>query len=419
MRIAFIGPLPPMIGGIVAHTRGAVAALRSAGHEVDAIGYARLYPRWLTGDRPGSPARGAAGSTALDPYRPYSWARTARRLRGSAPDVVVVQYWNPLQAPALRSLLGGCGGARRVVVCHNVVPHEPIPGARWLLERLLRSADVAMFHSINARAAASGIGGAAARSVAAMPLLLAGGSDGLRAPSEILGIDDARAPTVVCLGHQRAYKGLNDLERSWRLLLAERRTHAGRLVIAGEALGTRRQLQRLARLPGVQVVPRYLDDAEMAWLLAGANLAVLPHRWGAQSGLFPTALALAEAVVATEAAASAALPDLPRRAGLSQVPPGDSRALASALGAALVGATVPSGTTRHALRQARWNSYLGAVPRSWQPFVLAIEGLLAGESGSNLKGERSVAKGGVGVAVGTGPTCYHAPAPRAAGHRES
>lgn len=413
MRVAVVGPVSPLIGGIVAHTQGMQTALLRAGHEVRIVGFRRLYPRWLAGDRPGSVVSPVPTSRHnLDPYAPRSWRDTAHSIREWVPDVLVVQYWNPLHAPALRALLAGARPAVRAVVCHNVAPHEWMPGAGCAVRQVLGAADAVVFHSDHAKEAARSLGGTAKRIVVPMPLLVPAEAAVPVAPPELRELAAHRDRLVVHVGHQRGYKGLDVLERAWRRLARSGAVDA-RLVVAGEPLGAKRALRRISTLPRSNVIARYLSDAEMAWLLGHADVAVLAHKRGSQSGLLPAALALAGTVVASSAAATTTLPAAGRRAPLAIVAAGDASALADAVSGFLRSAVCEPGESLCAARQERWSGYPEQADKSWIPLVQAIERLgQAGESNFTARG--AVAKGVVSAAVGPGFTWYHARSPQAA-----
>src|SRR4029453_11044780 len=49
--------------------------------------------------------------------------------------------------PPRRPPRQGARGVRRVVICHNVVPHEPFPGERTLTRSVLANADLLVTHA--------------------------------------------------------------------------------------------------------------------------------------------------------------------------------------------------------------------------------------------------------------------------------
>src|SRR5205814_870972 len=71
----------------------------------------------------------------LDSVGPRSWWRVAAL--AAEGDVAVFEWWHPFFAPALAAVatLLGRRGVPTIVVCHNLEPHEPMPGGA-LLARL-------------------------------------------------------------------------------------------------------------------------------------------------------------------------------------------------------------------------------------------------------------------------------------------
>jgi glycosyltransferase involved in cell wall biosynthesis len=106
----------------------------------------------------------------------------------------------------------------------------------------------------------------------------------------------ADAPSFVNLGRLRAYKGLDLLRDAWRLL--QPRFPKARLLVAGEG-DAEALAPGLSALPGVELRPGWLGEAEMARLIAGADAVVLPYREASQSGVAPLAHGFGVPVVAT------------------------------------------------------------------------------------------------------------------------
>ncbi|MFZ0161784.1 MAG: glycosyltransferase, partial [Kineosporiaceae bacterium] len=100
MRIAVVGPTHPHKGGVAAHTTHLAHRLAEAGHEVELISWARLYPRRLyPGEQsvPGGVAEAPPFASTTYPLRwdrPLTWWLTGRRVRRH--DLVVI----PLVVPA-------------------------------------------------------------------------------------------------------------------------------------------------------------------------------------------------------------------------------------------------------------------------------------------------------------------------------
>ena len=138
VRIALVGPTHPYKGGVAVHTTGAAHRLAAAGHDVDLVSWARLYPSPAVPGRadrarrrPGAcrPTRARSGCCAGTPPAPgggpgagcagttlwSSWSRWSRRTPRRC------SRW-PARPPR--------GAGPGVVLAHNVVPHETHPGGR-------------------------------------------------------------------------------------------------------------------------------------------------------------------------------------------------------------------------------------------------------------------------------------------------
>jgi glycosyltransferase involved in cell wall biosynthesis len=340
LRIALVGPTHPYKGGVAAHTTETAHRLAAAGHDVDLVSWARLYPKLLY---PGEQAV-PAGGPDLPPFdrttaplrwdRPASWWRAGRALRDH--DLVVVVIVVPAQVPALLTLVRSARRGRRcqvVVLAHNVVPHETHPGGEWLMGRLLATADATFVHSAEqGRLAAEH--GAARVAVADLPPHLPGGAPGRRQRAEEREAHRGRAQEenapvrVLALGMVREYKGI-DL-----LLEAAREVPGVLLTVAGEQWGAAgEKVRRLAAEPGLRERVRlrggYVPGSEVPRLLAEHDMLALTYRHATASQNVLLANAHGLPVLASRVGT---FPDQVRDGvdGLL-VPPGDRAALVEAL----------------------------------------------------------------------------------------
>ena len=288
MRIALVGPTHPFKGGVAAHTTATAHELAAAGHQVELVGWQRLYPRRLYPGKLSVPG----GEAELPPFprtsrrlrwdRPWSWWRTGRELRGV--DLVVLVMVIPAQVPALLTVARAARSGRRsgvggrpvvVALAHNVVPHETHPGGRRLAGLLLRATDAVLVHSPGqARLAAEH--GAGRVAVAELPPHLPGGAP--TSPAADRPPRSAAEPVrVLALGLVRDYKGV-DL-----LLRAAREVAEVRVTVAGEAWGRAgERVRELAADPAlagrVRLCPQYLPAAEVPALLLDHDLLALTYR---------------------------------------------------------------------------------------------------------------------------------------------
>ena len=211
-----------------------------------------------------------------------------------------------------------------VLTAHDILPREPRPGQRAAQRRLYSRVDAIVVHSEHGRdrllreAGADPAKvrvirhGAFTRYLDVVPRL----PPELAAPAP----PETHAPPVVLFfGLIRPYKGLDVLLDAWRRAAPE-----AELWVVGRPRGVALPADPPA---GVRVVPRFVDDAELAAVFARADVAVLPYREIDQSGVLFTALAFGVPLLLSDAGG---FPEL-LGAGAEIVPRGDPGALAEAL----------------------------------------------------------------------------------------
>jgi glycosyltransferase involved in cell wall biosynthesis len=251
--------------------------------------------------------------------------------------VVVV----PVQVPALlvlaRAVRGrrvrdagrpGRAGPTVAVLAHNVVPHEPHPGDRALVRRILRAADAVVVHSAAMADQVRAIAGSGTRvAVTDLPPHLPGGVPE-RVPGQVRRHDGGGPVRVLCLGMVRDYKGI-DL-----LLEAAREVPGVEVTVAGEQWGAPgERVRALAAEPGlagrVRLRAGYVPGAEVPALLAAHDVLALPYRSATASQNVLLAHAHGLPVLATRVGTF----EQQVRDGVDGllVPPGDVAALADAL----------------------------------------------------------------------------------------
>ena len=236
------------------------------------------------------PTYSSAAGFALGFLRvPGLAARLRRQAQAFGADVVVstmTHLWTPLIAPGLKRR-----GLRYVPMVHDAEPHPGDPGMLWEW-RLTRELDAAESAIAFSDAVAAGIRRRRPGLVVhRLPLgaLLPDAAPAAPRPA-------GQGVRFVNLGRMRAYKGLDLLRDAWALF--HPRFPQARLLVAGEG-DVEGLAPGLSSLPGVEVEARWLSEAEIASMIGGADVVVLPYREASQSGVVPVAYGLGVPVVAT------------------------------------------------------------------------------------------------------------------------
>jgi glycosyltransferase involved in cell wall biosynthesis len=335
--IALTGLAPPFRGGIAHYTLHLAAALSQLGR-TRLFAWRRQYPDLLF---PGTTQHDASplglpvqAVRVLDPMRPWTWIEAARLIQRLGPGRLVHQWWHPWFAPATWTLLRMIAARSMpiTVICHNLLPHEPVAAARAAVRTALAPADRIIVHGRSEAETARGWWPSAEVVVHPHPPYhgLARSSLDSRQARARLGLP-AAGPLILFFGHVRAYKGLGDLIEAMAGVV--RHVPAARLAVAGEFYEPVQEYERqvLGLGLGGNVLLRdgYVPNADVGAWLSAADLVALPYREATGSGILPLARSAGVPVVSTRVGD---LPDLMQegRDGLL-VPPGDSAALSRAI----------------------------------------------------------------------------------------
>lgn len=335
MKVALVGPARPFRGGISQYNTQLYFHLRQR-HEVLLLNFSRQYPSFLFPGRtqleefPGE----VLGERLIDSVQPLSWRRAGRRIREFRPALVLFQSWHPFFAFAYGSLLRSLRKQplNRIILCHNVFPHERLAGRlgkgleRLLLRALFSQADGFLTHSSEMAREIRGLGTSGPIRLIGHPVYPQFGAG--RGPTPV---SPKQTPLrLLFFGNIRPYKGLDLLIRSLSLLPPDL---TWELRVAGEFYGNERELKRLARQLGVdrsiQWESRYIPDQEVAEHFRWASVLVAPYREASQSGVVPVAYQFELPVITTRVGG---LPEVVRHleTGLL-VGPADPSALARAI----------------------------------------------------------------------------------------
>ena len=305
MRICLIGPAYPLRGGIAHHTSFLAVALRKR-HDVTLLSYTRLYPSFLFPGRTEfdtSRRRFSADSEPIfDPLGPRSWFRTARRIRALAPDLVIVQWWTPIFAIPVGTVIRLAkqqGRPTVLFICHNITPHERLPGERTLSRFAFAAADWFIVHSNEDLRNLQSIRRNARIRKLFLPINEAFGPAITKEEARLqLGLT---APTLLYFGLIRPYKGVAHLLRAMPSIL---KAIDCTLLIVGEFYEGREECLELIRSldlsASVRLVDRYVANEEVALYFSASDLVVLPYTSATQSAVVPIAYSFERPVVTTK-----------------------------------------------------------------------------------------------------------------------
>ncbi len=294
-RVTVVGPVVPLRGGIAAHTT-ALCRVLAGRATLQVLSFRRQFPqRWYPGASQytqAEPYRGADFS--IDSMHPPTWSKALEAIADFAPDVVLIPWWSAYLGVCLGTIARGCRRRGLAVryLCHNTVDHE----RRWWKAAVARLAwgygSSFIVHTDRDRERIEQLQPGVDVRVVPFPSL-----EGFPAPAQPL---PRRAELeLLFFGFVRPYKGLEVLLESISLI----RSKSVLLTVAGELWcpveEVRDRIRRLGIEDRVELLPRYVDDVEVAGLFERADAVVLPYRSGGASGVAAIAYGFGKPIVAS------------------------------------------------------------------------------------------------------------------------
>lgn len=290
MKIAIISTFYPYRGGIAQFNASLYRAFEKMGHDVQAYNFYLQYPSFLF---PGKTQEVSEKDSAdaipsmriLSAVQPFSYCKTAKKIKEAQPDLVIVGYWMPFMAPSLGTVAQQLSKTTTVVsIVHNAIPHE-----RSIIDKLFSK----YFFKRNSKiitlsnAVASDIHRVFPKLstiVLHHPMYHHFG-DGK--PKDVarkkLNIPVDKK-VLLFFGLVRPYKGLDILLNALNEL-----NDSYEVVIAGETYGSFEEYQRIIQENNlahrIHHFDRYIDDGEVVDFFSAADACVLPYKSATQSGV--------------------------------------------------------------------------------------------------------------------------------------
>jgi glycosyltransferase involved in cell wall biosynthesis len=218
---------------------------------------------------------------------------------------MILPWLHPVMAvPYLYLLSRAPAHVRRVIICHNVLPHDRVRGAERLTRAVLSRAHLLVTHAPAMQRELAELGLGATPIAAAFHPRFPADDFAPPPPAAEAARERERqgSPDLLLLsfGAVRPYKGL-DLALE-ALTLVDPSLHV-RLVIAGVCwdggASLREQIARLGLADRVEIRDRFVPHEEAALLFTAADASLLPYRSATQSGVVQLSFAYGTPVIAT------------------------------------------------------------------------------------------------------------------------
>jgi len=291
MRISLIGPFPPFRGGISDFNSALMNELDKS-HDLQVINYSTQYPKFLF---PGKTQykNSVDGSfeheRILSSINPLTWRKTANTIIEFQPDIIVIPYWMPFFAPALRKisvLLKYKIDVKIIAICHNLIPHEKHNFSQYFTKIFLNKIGRFIVMSESVRLDLVKMVPNAKFKLTPLPIYnIFGNIIGKNEARKLLGI---KAKNVILyFGLIREYKGLDILLNCIPQIKQELTDFI--VIVAGECYGKTEKyyeiINKLDIQKSVDLRLKFIPDNEVAEYFSAADVVALPYRAATQSGI--------------------------------------------------------------------------------------------------------------------------------------
>lgn len=298
MKIALLGPAPPFRGGISQFANHLAKELLAQDNELCFFNFKSQYPKLLfpAGSQEDDSKPVAESKRLLTPYLPWTYFRTIKELNRFEPDILIVSWWLPFFAPAFGYILRKVRAGKKVLLAHNIIPHERWPFSFALCRYVLGKADSILLLS---RSSLQELKRYYPNNYATKAVL------GFHPLYEARGeykAKELKQPTLLFFGMIKPYKGLDILLRA--LAVVKESLPEVKLIVAGSVYKDRELYESLIDELGlsdsVETQFRYVSDEEVRELFHRSAVAVLPYRTATQSGVIATAYSYLTPVICSD-----------------------------------------------------------------------------------------------------------------------
>ena len=289
MKIAILSSFYPYRGGIAQFNANIFEELGKK-HDVKAFTFSRQYPDFLFPGKtqyvtPDDEAVAIESEVLLDTANPFTYIKTARRIREWDPDILVIRYWMSYFGPSLgyvcRHMKKRC---KVIMIAENIIPHEPRFFDRPFTKYVLSGTDGVISMCGEVDSDLLKFTDSKPHIIQNHPLYSHFGAKLPRKEAErILGIKENKK-NILFFGLIRKYKGLDILIDAFKELGEEYQ-----LIIAGEPYGSfdsyAAQIEKSGAKDRIHLFPEYIKDSDVKKYFSAADLTVLPYRSATQSGI--------------------------------------------------------------------------------------------------------------------------------------
>lgn len=305
MNIAFLSVFYPYRGGIAQFNAQLYKALVKK-HNVTAYNFTRLYPKLIFPGKsqfvsPDDEAAQIETIRILDSINPLTYRKTMKKILAQKPDLLLIQYWNPIVAPSLGYIAGKIKNKKIITlsIIANIKSHESVPLERLITKWYINQNDGIIILAEAGKRDLLELKPDAKYFIHPHPNYEHFGKRLSKIEArKKLGIPENKK-ILLYFGFIRHYKGLDIFLEAFSQLDDEYF-----LIVAGECYGSFDKYQKIIDNNNLSnrilLQLEYLKDSEISPYFSAADVCVLPYRSATQSGIVGIAYHFGLPIIATD-----------------------------------------------------------------------------------------------------------------------
>ncbi|MBC8346017.1 MAG: glycosyltransferase [Candidatus Marinimicrobia bacterium] len=271
-----------------------LAETLSKNHEVHRVSFSLQYPKGLfPGKTQFFEFQGEQAKTIINSINPFSWKKSVKYINRLKPETVIFQYWMPFFAPAFASIAKGVKkgcGAKLIVNCNNITPHESRPLDSAMTARFFSLCDGFIVMSNTVEEDLLKIEPNTKYRKTPHPIYdIFGEPIEKQKAKELIGVSEEKI--ILNFGLIRDYKGLDILITSAKSF--KEKIDNFKILVVGECYGDENKYIQLAEENDVfDVIDfrfNFVQNEKVNQYFCASDLVVLPYKSATQSGVVPIA----------------------------------------------------------------------------------------------------------------------------------
>jgi glycosyltransferase involved in cell wall biosynthesis len=309
-KIIIIGPAYPYRGGNSLFVSYVYDLLKDF-FEVKVLNYKLLYPSFLFPgttqfDKSGTVIKKVPNERILNSISPFSWIKTAAKIKNEKPDLIIFDWWHPFFSFAhfsVSQLLKKKFGEKILFITENVISHEGHFIDRTLTKLGLNNASFFLALSEKVEKDLKKIYPNKKVYRSELPVYECYSGDDISTEDAKLKLGFSPDDKVILFfGYVRKYKGLDILISAFKILLNE--GYKLKLLIAGEFYDNpepyHNQIKDLKLENEVKLFNQFIPNEEVKKYYLASDLVILPYRSATQSGILNVAYGFLKPVLVTD-----------------------------------------------------------------------------------------------------------------------